>query len=80
MRSGALSEMKSIWNSLETEVLDDIRRKRTGQLIYRLDVIYAEMVMIGATRAIAEAYIQDKIRAYNVKFTPKEPNRKKVAS
>lgn len=80
MRSGTLSEMKSVWKSLETEVLDDIRRKRLEQLHYRLDVIFAEMVMSGVPRVNAEAYIQNKLKPHNIHFTPRERIRKKVTA
>ena len=77
-------EMKSIWNSLETEVLDDIRRKRIEQLHYRLNLIIGEMTTFGVPRVQAESYVLDKIKRHNIEFTPAQPKRgrngKRVAS
>lgn len=77
----AITEMNSVWKSLETEVIDDIRRNRTEQLHYRLNLIITEGIMFGVSREDAEAYVQERVKPHNIHFIPEQPKRgrKKVA-
>lgn len=68
-------EMKSVWKSLEVEVMDDIRRNRIEQLHYRLNLIITEMIMFGVQRKQAEAYVLEKMERHNINFTPAQPKR-----
>lgn len=79
MRENVKGEMRSIWNSLEAEVKDDIRRKRYPQLYYRLNLILHEMTTFSVPRESAEAYIQERIKPHNIIFVPDKPTRGRIA-